>query len=466
VIVIDIGMGLAQRLPSRAAVKRRARRRRRARAQAYQGLLFRDALKAGWYDLLIARDAYRIACDERGLHRDLVARFLEARARGLPGAPGKGLGLQALGSAPFLRSGASALPLPELAARSPLVAHRREQVACLLGAGLSAACGPCLAAQLGPSPESAAPAAPGVHAAAGADLPAHVRARLAEAAAAARQRAHRRLARRAAARRRAARRGAVPGRAGAHGALPCLRSVSVLMVPEASVSLAPLPGSRACVAVPACKIACAPTHAGTHRITAAALRRGQQRGSVFACWRGIAYGSRKRRAPKCVGGASRSAPSTARRKRRRSGGKVTPRRPSPRQRCGPGTGAVFCSVRGVILSSSSAMQTSCVRFQPALVAHTAERAPACRRPLLSQGRGGPRERAHSLPGCAPAAPAEACNHTALGSQSYFSTPTLPYLNPRPAADAGCTAGHARRAVRRRAVRRLAGGRTALPGVAL
>lgn len=46
-IVIDIGMGLAQRLPSRAAVKRRARRRRRARAQAYQGLLFRDALKAG-----------------------------------------------------------------------------------------------------------------------------------------------------------------------------------------------------------------------------------------------------------------------------------------------------------------------------------------------------------------------------------------------------------------------------------
>ncbi len=54
------------------------------------------------------------------------------------------------------------------------MAHRYEQVACLLGAGLSAACSPCLFAQLGPSPKSTVTATPGVHAAAGADLPAHV----------------------------------------------------------------------------------------------------------------------------------------------------------------------------------------------------------------------------------------------------------------------------------------------------
>ena len=39
--------------------------------------MFREALKAGWYDLLLARDAYRVAAGEHGLHRDLVSRFLE-----------------------------------------------------------------------------------------------------------------------------------------------------------------------------------------------------------------------------------------------------------------------------------------------------------------------------------------------------------------------------------------------------
>ena len=41
--------------------------------------MFREALKAGWYDLLLARDAYRVAAGEHGLHRDLVSRFLEVR---------------------------------------------------------------------------------------------------------------------------------------------------------------------------------------------------------------------------------------------------------------------------------------------------------------------------------------------------------------------------------------------------
>jgi len=39
------------------------------------------------------------------------------------------------------------------------------------------------------------------------------------------------------------------------------------------------------------------------------------------------------------------------------------------------------------------MQTSRDKFQAALMANPAEGAPACRRPLLSQGRGGLRERA-------------------------------------------------------------------------
>ena len=41
--------------------------------------MFREALKAGWYNLLLARDAYRVAAGEHGLHRDLVSRFLEVR---------------------------------------------------------------------------------------------------------------------------------------------------------------------------------------------------------------------------------------------------------------------------------------------------------------------------------------------------------------------------------------------------
>lgn len=49
--------------------------------------MFREALKTGWYDLLLARDAYRVAAGEHGLHRELIARFLEVRpSAGVSGA--------------------------------------------------------------------------------------------------------------------------------------------------------------------------------------------------------------------------------------------------------------------------------------------------------------------------------------------------------------------------------------------
>ncbi len=43
--------------------------------------MFRDALKAGLYDLHKARDSYRAHCAEEGLHADLALRFAEAHAR-------------------------------------------------------------------------------------------------------------------------------------------------------------------------------------------------------------------------------------------------------------------------------------------------------------------------------------------------------------------------------------------------
>ena len=48
-------------------------------SQAYDGMMFREALKAGWYDLHKARDTYRAHCAEEGLHADLALRFAEAR---------------------------------------------------------------------------------------------------------------------------------------------------------------------------------------------------------------------------------------------------------------------------------------------------------------------------------------------------------------------------------------------------
>merc|ERR1719181_2389026 len=44
-------------------------------------MLFREALKVGFYELQAARDTYRVACGAAGMHRDLVARFVEVQAK-------------------------------------------------------------------------------------------------------------------------------------------------------------------------------------------------------------------------------------------------------------------------------------------------------------------------------------------------------------------------------------------------
>ena len=48
---------------------------------AYDTFMFREALKAGWYDLLIARDTYRFAVGPEGMNRRLVERFLDVSTR-------------------------------------------------------------------------------------------------------------------------------------------------------------------------------------------------------------------------------------------------------------------------------------------------------------------------------------------------------------------------------------------------
>ena len=48
--------------------------------EAYENLMFREALKTGWFELLLARDTYRLACGAEGMHRDLVQRFIEVSA--------------------------------------------------------------------------------------------------------------------------------------------------------------------------------------------------------------------------------------------------------------------------------------------------------------------------------------------------------------------------------------------------
>lgn len=45
--------------------------------QAYEGMLFRDALKHGCYELQNARDSYRLAVGSEGMHADLVQRYIE-----------------------------------------------------------------------------------------------------------------------------------------------------------------------------------------------------------------------------------------------------------------------------------------------------------------------------------------------------------------------------------------------------
>jgi len=40
-------------------------------------MMFREALKAGWYDLQKARDTYRSFVQDEGMHRDLALRYVE-----------------------------------------------------------------------------------------------------------------------------------------------------------------------------------------------------------------------------------------------------------------------------------------------------------------------------------------------------------------------------------------------------
>ena len=46
----------------------------------YEKLLFKEALKSGFYEMLIARDKYRELCGEAGMSRVLVERYLEVQA--------------------------------------------------------------------------------------------------------------------------------------------------------------------------------------------------------------------------------------------------------------------------------------------------------------------------------------------------------------------------------------------------
>ena len=49
--------------------------------KAFESLLFREALKAGYYELQDARDRYRLACGFEGMRHDLALRYIEVRAR-------------------------------------------------------------------------------------------------------------------------------------------------------------------------------------------------------------------------------------------------------------------------------------------------------------------------------------------------------------------------------------------------
>ena len=48
-----------------------------ATRKAFEGLLFREALKAGYYELQDARDRYRLACGFDGMRHDLALRYIQ-----------------------------------------------------------------------------------------------------------------------------------------------------------------------------------------------------------------------------------------------------------------------------------------------------------------------------------------------------------------------------------------------------
>lgn len=49
--------------------------------QNYESMMFREALKTGFYDLQAARDEYRLSCGALGMNRDLVWRFMDVQTR-------------------------------------------------------------------------------------------------------------------------------------------------------------------------------------------------------------------------------------------------------------------------------------------------------------------------------------------------------------------------------------------------
>jgi leucyl-tRNA synthetase len=44
-------------------------------------MAFREAVKAGYYDLQSARDTYRFAVGPHGMHADVALRYIEVRER-------------------------------------------------------------------------------------------------------------------------------------------------------------------------------------------------------------------------------------------------------------------------------------------------------------------------------------------------------------------------------------------------
>ncbi|KAH9320447.1 hypothetical protein KI387_015086 [Taxus chinensis] len=49
--------------------------------QNYNTMMFREALKTGFYDLQAARDEYRLSCGLGGMNRDLLCRFMDVQTR-------------------------------------------------------------------------------------------------------------------------------------------------------------------------------------------------------------------------------------------------------------------------------------------------------------------------------------------------------------------------------------------------
>lgn len=49
------------------------------RRQAYDSMAFREAVKAGYFDLQSARDRYRFAVGPHGMHGDLAMKYIEVR---------------------------------------------------------------------------------------------------------------------------------------------------------------------------------------------------------------------------------------------------------------------------------------------------------------------------------------------------------------------------------------------------